>query len=72
MSFVRLFLPENLQKPADLSQRVIFKAKTSKPDKSSDVEKVDENPKKKEKSKKSVIASKLSFDLDDEGDDYGE
>lgn len=58
---------ENLKKPADLSQRVIFKAKTSKADKRS--EKEDSKPTPKDKSKKSVTPSKLSFDPEEENYD---
>lgn len=60
-----------MKKPADLSQRVIFKAKTSRSEKNSTVEAEEENPKKKDKSKKSVTASKLSFDLEEENYDSG-
>lgn len=65
-------ISENQTKPADLSQRVIFKAKTLKPDKHLDVEKVEESPKKRDKSKESVASSKLSFNLEDENYESGE
>lgn len=63
------YISENLKKPADLSQRVIFKAKTSKADKRS--EKEDSKPTTKDKSKQSVTTSKLSFDLEEENYDSG-
>lgn len=72
MWFFLSLISENLTKPADLSKRVIFKAKTTKPDKNSDVDKVEENPKKRDKSKDSVTTSKLSFSVEDESYDSGE
>ncbi|KAJ6643902.1 hypothetical protein Bhyg_08867, partial [Pseudolycoriella hygida] len=60
----------NLKKPADLSQRVIFKAKKSNSDKNSAKEKQGaESKPTKEKSKKSATTSKLSFDLEEENYD---
>ncbi|KAG4077261.1 hypothetical protein HA402_009890 [Bradysia odoriphaga] len=63
---------ENLKKPADLSQRVIFKAKSTKAEKSSGTEEKNSGAGKKDKSKRSVTTSKLSFDLEDENYDSGE
>lgn len=59
---------ENLNKPADLSQRVIFKAKSSKADKRPSVvsDPTESTSKKKNKSKKSLATSKLSFAVEDE------
>lgn len=67
-----VLISEIATKPADLSQRIIFKRKAPKDDnKKSTTEDKEIGSKKKEKPKESIAQSKLSFDLEDENYDSG-
>lgn len=64
-----MILEEN-EKPADLTERIIFKKKvSSKTDKSGENSQQESKGEKKSKTKKAQHKSKLSFDIENDQED---
>lgn len=66
--FVFCFTEEN-EKPADLSQRIVFKSKNSDKQEATTSESKSEKKDKKRSSRPDISKSKLSFQVEDEEDD---